>query len=208
MERVQEPCKPLSGRALGLVLIFLTAIIWVAASFISQLLVNTEEGKPSYNVSPFLLTYLSTSVFTIFLPLVQLKNVLQETRLLRWVQTYGWFQRQKQHPGVTPTDQPSRQKPGPAAIVCRSLCYSYWKQLLHSSCTVSWRCHAALQMVLHVPSCKPISSQDVSASPAGAASGTNHCSSRMQETQRRSSCRWHHHRLNSSSSRQLRLQAA
>jgi hypothetical protein len=85
MENAQEPRKPLSGRALGLVLIFLTAIIWVAASFISQLLVNTEEGKPSYNVSPFLLTYLSTSIFTIFLPLVQLKNLLQETRLLRCV---------------------------------------------------------------------------------------------------------------------------
>jgi hypothetical protein len=67
------------------VLIFLTAVIWVAASFISQLLVNTEEGKPSYNVSPFLLTYLSTSIFTIFLPLVQLKNLLQEMRLLRCV---------------------------------------------------------------------------------------------------------------------------
>jgi hypothetical protein len=89
MENAQEPRKPLSGRALGLVLIFLTAIIWVAASFISQLLVNTEEGKPSYNVSPFLLTYLSTSIFTIFLPLVQLKNLLQETRLLRCVLAVG-----------------------------------------------------------------------------------------------------------------------
>eukprot|EP00775_Hariotina_reticulata_P009993 gene9993-10148_t len=59
----------LKGRALGLVLIFLTAFIWVAASFISQLLVTTEEGRPNYHVSPFLLTYLSTSIFTIFLPL-------------------------------------------------------------------------------------------------------------------------------------------
>eukprot|EP00878_Enallax_costatus_P018344 GHUV01019307.1.p1 GENE.GHUV01019307.1~~GHUV01019307.1.p1 ORF type:complete len:374 (+),score=111.21 GHUV01019307.1:178-1299(+) len=73
----------LTSRALGLVLIFLTAIIWVAASFVSQLLVNTEEGKPSFNISPFLVTYLSTSVFTIFLPLVQLKSLLQETWLLR-----------------------------------------------------------------------------------------------------------------------------
>jgi drug/metabolite transporter (DMT)-like permease len=78
--------KPLwlKGRALGLVLIFLTAFIWVAASFISQLLVTHEEGRPNYHVSPFLLTYLSTSIFTIFLPLVQLKSLLQETWLLRW----------------------------------------------------------------------------------------------------------------------------
>eukprot|EP00879_Flechtneria_rotunda_P025434 GHRR01027030.1.p1 GENE.GHRR01027030.1~~GHRR01027030.1.p1 ORF type:complete len:196 (+),score=69.49 GHRR01027030.1:208-795(+) len=75
--------KRLSGRALGLVLIFLTAIIWVAASFVSQLLVSTEEGRPSYNVSPFLLTYLSTSIFTVFLPLVQLKGLLQNSWLFR-----------------------------------------------------------------------------------------------------------------------------
>jgi len=71
------------GRALGLVLVFLTAFIWVAASFISQLLVTSEEGRPHYHVSPFLLTHLSTSIFTIFLPLVQLKSLLRETWLLR-----------------------------------------------------------------------------------------------------------------------------
>jgi hypothetical protein len=55
----------------------------VAASFVSQLLVTNEEGRTNFNVPPFLLTYLSTSVFTIFLPLVQLKSLLQETWLLR-----------------------------------------------------------------------------------------------------------------------------
>lgn len=81
----QQGTRPrLSKRALGLLLIFLTAIIWVAASFISQLLVSHEEGRRDFNVSPFLLTYLSTSVFTIFLPLVQLKALLTETWLLRW----------------------------------------------------------------------------------------------------------------------------
>lgn len=86
MAAQQEPRKPaLSGRALGLILIFLTAVIWVAASFISQLLVTSGDGRPSYNVSPFLLTYLSTSIFTVFLPLVQLKSLLQETWLLRYV---------------------------------------------------------------------------------------------------------------------------
>lgn len=55
----------------------------VAASFVSQLLVTNEEGRTNFNVPPFLLTYLSTSVFTVFLPLVQLKSLLQETWLLR-----------------------------------------------------------------------------------------------------------------------------
>lgn len=55
----------------------------VAASFVSQLLVTNEEGRTNFNVPPFLLTYLSTSVFTIFLPLVQIKSLLQETWLLR-----------------------------------------------------------------------------------------------------------------------------
>jgi hypothetical protein len=55
----------------------------VAASFISQLLVTSRAGRDSYNVPVLLLTYLSTSVFTVFLPLVQLKSLLQETWLLR-----------------------------------------------------------------------------------------------------------------------------
>lgn len=88
--RHQKYAFGLSGRAVGLVLIFLTAIIWVAASFISQLLVNTEEGKSSFNVSPFLLTYLSTSIFTIFLPIVQLKSLLQNTLALRLVCLLAW----------------------------------------------------------------------------------------------------------------------
>jgi hypothetical protein len=58
----------------------------VAASFVSQLLVTNEEGRTNFNVPPFLLTYLSTSVFTVFLPLVQLKSLLQETWLLRSAQ--------------------------------------------------------------------------------------------------------------------------
>jgi hypothetical protein len=54
---------------------------------VSQLLVTNEEGRTNFNVPPFLLTYLSTSVFTVFLPLVQLKSLLQETWLLRCVHT-------------------------------------------------------------------------------------------------------------------------
>jgi hypothetical protein len=50
---------------------------------VSQLLVTHQEGRTNYNVPPFLLTYLSTSIFTVFLPLVQLKSLLQQTWLLR-----------------------------------------------------------------------------------------------------------------------------
>ena len=58
----------------------------VAASFVSQLLVTQQEGRTNFNVPPFLLTYLSTSIFTVFLPMVQLKSLLQETWLLRSAQ--------------------------------------------------------------------------------------------------------------------------
>lgn len=62
--------RPLGQRALGLVLIFATAVIWVAASFISAALVSTRPGASPVHAPPLLLTYLATSVFTLFLPLV------------------------------------------------------------------------------------------------------------------------------------------
>jgi hypothetical protein len=70
----------------------------VAASFVSQLLVTNEEGHTNFNVPPFLLTYLSTSVFTVFLPLVQLKSLLQETWLLR---SAPYKPRPAQHTGTS-----------------------------------------------------------------------------------------------------------
>lgn len=67
--------KPLGRRALGLILIFVTAIIWVAASFLSSLLVSSKPGgSQSMHVPPLLLTYLATSVFTFFLPIVHVKK--------------------------------------------------------------------------------------------------------------------------------------
>lgn len=63
--------RPLGRRALGLVLIFATAVIWVAASFLSSYLVTSRPGAAgALHAPPFLLTYLATSVFTLFLPLV------------------------------------------------------------------------------------------------------------------------------------------
>ena len=67
--------RPLGQRALGLVLIFVTAVIWVAASFLSSMLVTTRPGAAgALHAPPFLLTYLATSVFTVFLPLVHGKR--------------------------------------------------------------------------------------------------------------------------------------
>jgi hypothetical protein len=68
--------RPLGQRALGLVLIFVTAVIWVAASFLSSLLVSDDPASQQLHTPPFLLTYLATSVFTTFLPLVHGKRWL------------------------------------------------------------------------------------------------------------------------------------
>jgi hypothetical protein len=64
-------CSPqaLGRRGLGLVLILSTALIWVVASFISELLVSTKPGQRSFHVPPLLLTYLATAVFMMFLPI-------------------------------------------------------------------------------------------------------------------------------------------
>jgi hypothetical protein len=56
-----------SRRSLGLALIFITALIWVVSSFLSGSLVAFSEGKAA-TVHPFLLTYLATSLFTLYLP--------------------------------------------------------------------------------------------------------------------------------------------
>jgi len=68
--------RHLGHRALGLILIFVTAVIWVAASFLSSLLVSTKPGASPLHAPPFLLTYLATSVFTVFLPLVHGKRLV------------------------------------------------------------------------------------------------------------------------------------
>jgi solute carrier family 35 protein F5 len=70
----------LHGRALGLALIFLTAGIWVASSFVSELLVSAkardqgDDAKTKRHVPPLVLTYLATSLFSVFLPLVRARR--------------------------------------------------------------------------------------------------------------------------------------
>lgn len=70
----------LHGRALGLALIFLTAGIWVASSFVSELLVSAkardqgDDAKQKRHVPPLVLTYLATSLFSVFLPLVRARR--------------------------------------------------------------------------------------------------------------------------------------
>lgn len=59
-----------SPRALGLSLIVITAVIWVISSFISASLVTPSTSGGKAAVPPFLLTYLATSLFTLYLPFV------------------------------------------------------------------------------------------------------------------------------------------
>lgn len=79
-------CHAVHGKALGLLLIAATAVIWVASSFISEALVsNKGDTKRAWHVPPFILTYLSTSLFTMFLPGVHLKLWLKRLWADRWV---------------------------------------------------------------------------------------------------------------------------
>jgi hypothetical protein len=68
--------RAIGRRALGLILIFVTAVIWVAASFLSSALVSSKPTASALHAPPFLLTYLATSVFTLFLPLVHGKRFI------------------------------------------------------------------------------------------------------------------------------------
>mmetsp|Transcript_41432 Transcript_41432/g.99251 ORF Transcript_41432/g.99251 Transcript_41432/m.99251 type:complete len:547 (-) Transcript_41432:60-1700(-) len=61
------PChylSSISGYALGLLFIFVVAIIWALASVLVQYLYNDTDFD-----APFLLTYVGTSLFTVLLPL-------------------------------------------------------------------------------------------------------------------------------------------
>lgn len=57
-----------SRKALGLTLVILTALIWVVSSFISEALVS-RSAQSTVHVPPFFLTYLATTLFTIYIPL-------------------------------------------------------------------------------------------------------------------------------------------
>lgn len=64
---------------LGLIYILAVAIIWIAASFIVQSVV--DEG-----VSPFLVTYICNSLFVIYIPLVEIRRYMENKcgSLLFW----------------------------------------------------------------------------------------------------------------------------
>lgn len=85
--------RPLGQRALGLVLIFVTAVIWVAASFLSSALVSAAPGASALHAPPLLLTYLATSVFTAFLPMVHARRWLERRLAQRCAATQrDWSQ--------------------------------------------------------------------------------------------------------------------
>lgn len=67
-----------SNRSLGLALVFVTAVIWVASSFITESLVTETPGSSREKLPPFLLTYLATSLFTLYLPFIHLRQWLEE----------------------------------------------------------------------------------------------------------------------------------
>lgn len=69
----------LSRRSLGLVLIFATAGIWIVTSIVSASLV-TPGSSGTAAVHPFLLTYLATSLFTLYLPLLHFQAWWTEER--------------------------------------------------------------------------------------------------------------------------------
>lgn len=64
---------------LGLTYIFSVAVIWIAASFVVQSVVDA-------GVSPFLITYICNSLFVIYIPLVEIGRHLEDKygSLLFW----------------------------------------------------------------------------------------------------------------------------
>jgi hypothetical protein len=63
---------PQLKRAIGLTFILFTAVIWIVTSFISESLV-AASGTHRAAVPPFLLTYLATTLFTLYIPLIHIK---------------------------------------------------------------------------------------------------------------------------------------
>ncbi|PSS14081.1 Solute carrier family 35 member like [Actinidia chinensis var. chinensis] len=57
---------------LGLIYIVAVAVIWIAASFVVQSVVDA-------GVSPFLITYICNSLFVIYIPIVELGRYLEDT---------------------------------------------------------------------------------------------------------------------------------
>lgn len=64
---------------LGLIYIVAVAVIWIAASFVVQSVVDA-------GVSPFLITYICNSLFVVYIPLVEIGRYLEDScgSLLFW----------------------------------------------------------------------------------------------------------------------------
>lgn len=60
-------------KTLGLICLLTTSVIWVISSFISSYLVKEDGANKSAKISPLLLTYLATSLFSVYLPLIALR---------------------------------------------------------------------------------------------------------------------------------------
>lgn len=65
-------------KVVGLCLIFATAVIWIAASFVSEYLLGNSRSGQQWHIHPFLLTYLATSLFTFYLPIAHLRQFWRE----------------------------------------------------------------------------------------------------------------------------------
>ncbi|RWR81174.1 thiamine-repressible mitochondrial transport protein THI74 [Cinnamomum micranthum f. kanehirae] len=63
--------------ALGLAYIVAVAIIWIAASYIVQSVVDT-------GVSPFLITYICNSLFVIYIPIIEIARYLEDSVGFLW----------------------------------------------------------------------------------------------------------------------------
>jgi hypothetical protein len=67
-------------KALGLTLVVATAVVWVVASFVSEALVAPAASGARPAIPPFILTYLATSLFVVYLPVVHAKDAWQAVR--------------------------------------------------------------------------------------------------------------------------------
>lgn len=69
--------KMQAKQALGMAMLLGTAVIWVVSSFISNALVSDHDDQKAA-VPPFLLTFLATCMFTLYLPALQAKQWLTD----------------------------------------------------------------------------------------------------------------------------------
>jgi hypothetical protein len=82
--------------ARGLAFILATSAIWIITSFLSASLVTPSEAEAKAQVHPFLLTYLATSLFTLYIPLTEMGAYLEARSRRQSVPSGGRQQRQRQ----------------------------------------------------------------------------------------------------------------